>query len=96
MLAKKKIAKTAAATFGAALATLNCAPELQADIVDLTFSPGSVPFNSTSTKSAHRSLNGMTVLVNPSRLESLARLHSWTEFESFSTVSRFQLAHFPM
>ena len=46
MLAKKKIAKTAAATFGAAMATLNCAPELQADIVDLTFSPGTVPFNS--------------------------------------------------
>ena len=39
---KKKLATTAAASFGAAMATLHCAPELQADIVDLTFSPGTV------------------------------------------------------
>ena len=34
--------KLAAASFGAALTTLHAAPELNADIVDLTFSPGSV------------------------------------------------------
>ena len=36
--------KLAAASFGAALTTLHAAPELNADIVDLTFSPGSVAF----------------------------------------------------
>ena len=46
MLTKKKLAKTAAASFGAAMASLHCAPELQADIVDLTFTPGSVAFGS--------------------------------------------------
>ena len=46
MLTKKKLATTAAASFGAAMASLHCAPELQADIVDLTFTPGSVAFGS--------------------------------------------------
>ena len=36
--------KLAVASFGAALTTLHAAPELNADIVDLTFSPGSVAF----------------------------------------------------
>ena len=46
MLTKKKLATTAAASFGAAMASLHCAPELQADIVDLTFTPGSVAVGS--------------------------------------------------
>ena len=41
MPSKRKIA-SAAATFGAALTTLYAAPELQADIVDLTFTPGAI------------------------------------------------------
>lgn len=41
MPSKRKIA-SAAATFGAALTTLYAAPELQADIVDLTFTPGAL------------------------------------------------------
>ena len=46
MLTKKKLTTAAAASFGAAMASIHCAPELQADIVDLTFSPGSVAFGS--------------------------------------------------
>lgn len=42
MITKRKFATTAAATFGAALTTLYAAPELQADVVDLTFTPGSI------------------------------------------------------
>lgn len=38
MTSRKKLA----ATFGAAMATIYAAPELQADIVDLTFTPNSV------------------------------------------------------
>lgn len=38
----KKTATKAAATFGAALATLGVVSELQADIVPLTFNPGTV------------------------------------------------------
>lgn len=45
MLNKKKLATAAAASFGAAMASIHCAPELQADILDLSFSPGSVAFN---------------------------------------------------
>ncbi len=40
----KALTGTTAATFGAALATFGVAPELQADIVSLTFNPGSVPW----------------------------------------------------
>ena len=45
MVSKKKVA---AAAFGAAMATMYAAPELQADIVDLSFSPGSWAFNTAS------------------------------------------------
>ena len=40
----KKIT-TAAATFGAALTSLYAAPELRADITEISFSPNTVPFN---------------------------------------------------
>ena len=46
MLIKKKLTTTAVASFGAAMASIHCAPELQADIVDLTFTPGSVAVGS--------------------------------------------------
>ena len=42
--------KLAAASFGAALTTLHAAPELNADIVDLTFSPGSVAWSLTAVQ----------------------------------------------
>lgn len=48
MVAKKTVALTTAATFGAAMSSLFVAPELNADIVDLTFTPGSVGPQSTS------------------------------------------------
>ena len=44
---KRRLVTTAAATFGAAMTSMYAAPELQADIVDLTFTPGSKAFNST-------------------------------------------------
>ena len=47
MVLKKK-SKIAAASFGAAMAAMYAAPELQADIVDLTFAPGSVAQQATS------------------------------------------------
>ena len=40
--------KTTAATFGAALAAMYAAPELQADVIDLGFNPGSIAFNTGS------------------------------------------------
>ncbi len=40
---EKKIA-TCASVFGAALASMLVAPELQADVVSLTFSPSSIPY----------------------------------------------------
>lgn len=40
MVTKKKIAFTTAATFGAAMTSMFVAPELQADIVDITFNGG--------------------------------------------------------
>ena len=39
---------TTATTFGAAMATMAVAPNLQADVVDLSFNPGSVAQQSTS------------------------------------------------
>ena len=42
--------KLAVASFGAALTTLHAAPELNADIVDLTFSPGSVAWSLTAVQ----------------------------------------------
>ena len=44
---KVKLA-TCASVFGAALATMFVAPELQADVVSLTFIPGTNPFSSTA------------------------------------------------
>jgi hypothetical protein len=40
--------KSVAVTFGAALSALYTAPELPADIVPVSFVPGSVPYNSTN------------------------------------------------
>lgn len=40
MVSKRKIATTAAATFGAAMASMYVAPELQADVVDITYNGG--------------------------------------------------------
>ena len=40
MVSKRKFATTAAATFGAAMASMYVAPELQADILDITWNGG--------------------------------------------------------
>ena len=48
MISTSKKITTAAATFGAALTSLYAAPELHAEINDLTFGPGSVPPTGTS------------------------------------------------
>ena len=47
--AKKSITATTAASFGAAAAALYAAPEIQADVVGLSFSPTSAPWTSAST-----------------------------------------------
>ena len=47
MVARRK--KFLATTFGAAMATMYAAPELQADIVDLTFTPNSINEGSVGT-----------------------------------------------
>ena len=49
MVSKKKLATAAVGTFGAALMTVNTAPELQADIVPLTFSPDTIATSSILT-----------------------------------------------
>ena len=46
---KKSITATTAASFGAAAAALYAAPEIQADVVGLSFSPTSAPWTSAST-----------------------------------------------
>ena len=48
MVAKKSLALKGAATFGAAMTSLFVAPHLEADVIDLTFSPTSVGPQSTS------------------------------------------------
>jgi hypothetical protein len=51
MVTKRKVATTAAATFGAAMSSLFVAPELQADLVNLTLNPGSFAFQSITSSS---------------------------------------------
>lgn len=45
---KKTTAAVAVSTFGTAMASLFTAPELQADVIDLTFDPGSIPYRTYS------------------------------------------------
>lgn len=46
---KKSITATTAASFGAAAAALYAAPDIQADVVGLSFSPTSAPWTSSSS-----------------------------------------------
>lgn len=67
MVTKRKLAVTTAATFGAAMTSLFVAPELDADVIDLTFNPTSVGPQSTS------------VLVNVQVNTGLASFSQWND-----------------
>ena len=61
MVTKKKVALTTAATFGAAMTSMFVAPELQADILDITWNGG----NATATNP------GGTSVLNPFNIDQL-------------------------
>ena len=62
MISANKKITTAAAAFGAALTSLYAAPELQADIVDLTFDPSDISPTGTVAATVNiNSINGLEV-----------------------------------
>lgn len=55
MVQKKTLAKSAALTFGAAMTSMYSAPDLSADIVSITFTPGSAPYNNAAPQNIQMS-----------------------------------------
>ena len=55
MVQKKTLAKSAVLTFGAAMTSMYSAPDLSADIVGISFSPGSAPYTTASPQNIQMS-----------------------------------------
>ena len=58
MVNKTTLAKTAALTFGAAMATMHAAPDLNASIVTINFNPGSLAYSSFAGTNVSLSTSG--------------------------------------